>query len=189
METKIEKEIEFGEMFGEYILSPPDVDMKEHWDVAIGWRRFIRSVTSMAGERVGVLGNEVGPIGTDLTVQDEAAYRVDVKAQPLGKQSHSYRWVELQNVRGDKGWVYGEADFIAFEYDRYWILVPRRRLTKLIEERLDNSRLEGRDWVNNPQPFKIHTREGRNDRVMMVPVVDLCWIGTIIEKPKPKKNG
>ena len=44
--------------------------------------------------------------------------KIDVKS--LKKQSRedvmyneNFHWVETQNVRGDKGWLYGEADFFA----------------------------------------------------------------------------
>lgn len=170
--TTLEKEIEFGEMFGKYRLSPPDVDMKDHWDVSVPWGYFWAKMP-------------LGPPKHSYSIQEQPPYTFDVKAQPKGQQSHSYRWVELQNVNGDTGWLYGKADFIAFEYTEYWIIVNREKLIALVEPKIDLSTpaVSG-DWVANPQPYRLHRRLGRKDAVIMVPVVDLCWIGAIISKPK-----
>jgi hypothetical protein len=184
MADRIEKEIEFGEMFGEYRLSPPDVDMVDHWDVEVPALVFEAKVSALGPSNN--LWAAYGQCENITATKSSDNYKIDVKAQPLGKQSHSYRWVELQNVRGDKGWVFGTADYIAFEYDEYWVMVPRTRLVDLCGSKLDTSPMEGRDWSGNPQPYRLHQREGRKDQVMMVPVVDLCWIGTIIQKPKQK---
>ncbi len=182
MDNKLDKEIEFGELFGSYALSPPDVDMVDHWDVEVPADEFEGRLIELAG----VTDKDLYP-RAELEKHHFASradgYRFDVKAQPKGQQSHSYRWVELQNVRGAIGWLYGKSDYIAFEYGDYWILVPTSRLQRLVETKLDTTPMEGRDWSGNPQPYKIHKRDGRDDQVMMVPVVDLCWIGTIIKKP------
>lgn len=181
----LQKEIEFGELFGagseEY--SPPDIDMVEHWDVAIPLKVYRERVNELGGGKVTSDGR---PFVVDIGNHDRdgvMSVTFDVKAQPKGLQSHSYRWVETQNVRGDRGWLYGTADFIAFEYGEYWVIVPRTALVHLVETKANPLAIENRDWVNNPQPFRIHTRADRKDKVMMVPVVDLCWIGQIIKKP------
>lgn len=180
MKDTLEKEIEFGKMFSEYLLSPPEIDMAYHWDVEIPFSSWTAGLDWLED---AMTGKDPRKTIQTIDVSIQGGVRVDVKAQPKGHQSHSYRWVELQNVNGDTGWLYGEADFIAFEYDRYWILVPRTRLVRLCEDRLDPLPMAGRDWSANPQPFKLHRRDGRKDVVTMVPVVDLCWIGTIIQKP------
>lgn len=178
--NRLEKEIEFGEMFGGYALSAPDVDMTDHWDVSVpatDYEKTLLHLGELHCDQYGVVISK-----TDIGIDP---IKVDVKAQPKGKQSHSYRWVEITNVRGASGWLYGKADIIAFEYDEYWMLVPRRALVRLVESKLQGA-VTSKDWSGNPQPFHTHTRTDRADVVTMVPVVDLCWIGDIIKKPSGK---
>jgi hypothetical protein len=181
MVNTLEKEIEFGEMFGSYKLSPPDVDMIEHWDVSVQPWVFEDRITELRGAMYAKHPLDHLKVINVLSGDD---YKIDVKAIPKGQQSHSWRWVEFRNVRGDRGWMYGDSDFIAFEYGEYWIIVPTRSLQLLCETKLDPSPIDGRAWSANPQPYRLHQREDRQDQVMMVPVVDLCWIGIIIQKPK-----
>lgn len=44
-----------------------------------------------------------------------------------------YALVETVNVRGNKGWLYGEANYIAFRYDDSFIIVPRTALISIVE--------------------------------------------------------
>jgi len=36
--------------------------------------------------------------------------------------NENIHWVELKNVRGNKGWLYGDANYFAFETEDYWII-------------------------------------------------------------------
>ena len=57
----------------------------------------------------------------DKYVTDETGtWSVDIKARKKTSRSNSqaqddWTWIEFQNVRGNAGWLYGEADNIAFE--------------------------------------------------------------------------
>ena len=51
------------------------------------------------------------------------------------KPSDVYTWVELQNNVGNKGWVYGEEKYIAFEKGNEFIIVEREKLLNLILEK------------------------------------------------------
>ena len=60
---------------------------------------------------------------------------VDVK----GNRHYSTIWLEYTNVRGDKGWLKGEADFIAFhisENDKFSIF-RRLDLLDFVEKNVD----------------------------------------------------
>jgi hypothetical protein len=41
--------------------------------------------------------------------------------------NENYHWIEIRGVK-DKGWLYGEADFFAFEIKDYWIVVDKHSL-------------------------------------------------------------
>jgi len=57
-----------------------------------------------------------------LIEKGEIQYKVEVKGQKRinrkdNKEQNDFVWVELQNVRGKAGWLFGKADLIAFEGD------------------------------------------------------------------------
>lgn len=52
---------------------------------------------------------------------------VDVKGFPP-KSSDKWTWIELKNAKGRAGWVYQEADFIAFERRNDFLIVSRKKL-------------------------------------------------------------
>lgn len=45
-------------------------------------------------------------------------------------------WVELRNVRGDKGWLYGKCKRIAFELRNSFAVVERTELQQLVDSLL-----------------------------------------------------
>lgn len=48
-------------------------------------------------------------------------------------------WVELQNVCGEKGWLYGEADFIVFEQKNEYVFIPRVKLIQFTEKHVNKT--------------------------------------------------
>ena len=50
------------------------------------------------------------------------------------RPSDVYTWVELQNNYGNKGWIYGQEKYIAFEKNNEFIIVERKKLLNLILE-------------------------------------------------------
>jgi hypothetical protein len=120
------------------------------------------------------------------SIQDRAghwdvAVRFDVKSikspQRGGLPDDSRHFVELINVKGEPGWAYGSAHYIAFETSRFWIIVERTRL-------LEWTRLNMvKQSVDTPQDYKMYMRSGRRDVCVVIPSVDLCYLGTVIRKP------
>jgi hypothetical protein len=110
--------------------------------------------------------------------------RYDVKAMKRWKRSDTkptdrMHFVELRNVHGELGWLYGEADYIAFETRRYWIVVNRRTLMPYIEAIVGNS-----EQSLKPAVYRLYQREGRKDLMTVVPTVDLLAISeATIKKP------
>jgi len=96
---------------------------------------------------------------------------VDVKASKKRSRMDSdlnsnYIWVEFNNVHGDKGWLYGKANYIVFhnqEEDQFYA-VDRKELAQLCEKICDNKK------VNNPKEALYHkyTREGRKDILSLI---------------------
>lgn len=97
-------------------------------------------------------------------------FSVDVKAQKRASRSDSnfdskYTWIELKNVRGDKGWLYGDADKIAFQMSDCFVLVDRLDLVKFCEDNIDTSCV-----VDSAKSaiYKIYTRKGRKDCISRI---------------------
>ena len=77
-------------------------------------------------------------------------------------------WVEGTNVRGDPGWLKGSANYIVFERNDCWLTVNREELLNFVQEKLKkNSYAEGK------KPYHIYQREGRRDKITLVPFKDI----------------
>lgn len=82
----------------------------------------------------------------------------------------SYLWLELRNVNGDSGWVYGKADYIAFQTGEGFLLVKTELLRSYIE---DNVNFDS--YVDYPDQAlkRLYNRVGREDILTLISVHDL----------------
>jgi hypothetical protein len=113
-------------------------------------------------------------------VMSETGMKFDVKAMKKWKRSDAeptdrIHYVELRNVRGELGWIYGQADYIAFETRAHWIVVPRKKLVHFIEAATENNERSAK-----PAVYKLYQREGRKDLMTVVPTMDLLAISEVI---------
>ena len=141
------------ESFAQLLINPkfssPEQDMEEHWDV-----------------------------------MDGNGKKYDVKAMKKWRRddpdpTDRIHYVELRNVHGELGWLYGEADYIAFETRRYWLVVDRKFLMAYVEGATQKNLRSQR-----PEVYKLYQREGRKDLMTLVPTVDLLAISeATIKKP------
>lgn len=104
----------------------------------------------------------------------ENGIKYDVKAMKKFKRgdlntTDRIHYIELKNVRGDDGWVYGKADYIAFETRAYWVIVSREELAKSIN-------LMDMERCTSPTVYKLYGRSGRSDLMTLFPTVDLIAI-------------
>ena len=100
---------------------------------------------------------------------------IDVKgikknAQKDKKLDDSINWVEIMNVRGDLGWLYGKSEYIAFRTFTDILFVKLKKLQVYTEEKI-----KGKSLVfTNPKDFYVpYQRYGRKDMVIKVPTSDL----------------
>lgn len=93
------------------------------------------------------------------------------------KPDENFHWVELYNVNGAWGWLYGEADYFAFETDDYWVIVGKTNLQDFIGDKC-------KDKVKTIEKelYKIYTRPGRKDMVVLVKTIDLIAISELMIK-------
>lgn len=80
-----------------------------------------------------------------------------------------FNFLEIKNVRGNVGWVYGDADAFAFETQNKWILVYKKDIQSLISEKVQ------KEWVQKSSEclYKLYRRSGRKDCITMVHNMDL----------------
>lgn len=74
------------------------------------------------------------------------------KSSRDNKVSPDIVWVELKNVRGKSGWLYGKATRIAFELEKEFILVNREMLKAVTESLIINK------FVSSPQAYHLYGR-------------------------------
>lgn len=96
-----------------------------------------------------------------------------MKAKQRGmKPNQKVIYIELKNVNGKNGWIFGKSDYIAFEQKETFLFVSRLEIIALIKK-LKN------DLPESSQSGQIHTlytRKNRNDLVAVLHVNDLVEI-------------
>ena len=87
-------------------------------------------------------------------------------------------YVELQNVGGGKGWLYGEADGIVFEMSDSFVLVSLDDLREKVESLVDVN-AESILTEKNKKPYVIYDRkkwDNNQDRFLLVKKEDILSI-------------
>ena len=136
-------EAQFADLLKDPVMATEEEDIHEHWDIKDG-----------AGVKYDVKGMK--------------KYR-----RSDDKPTDRLHWIELRNVNGKNGWLYGDADVIAFETRKWWVLVDRKDLVQFIE-----GIIFGDFTVEKPEPYKLYQREGRQDLLTILPTVDLLSIAS-----------
>lgn len=100
---------------------------------------------------------------------------IDVKARKRVSRKDDdvqdqFVWLEFKNVQGKFGWLYGKADWIAFERLKDFVLVKRSELA-LMGEKLCN--LGDRVSKGREALYKGYQRRGRKDLLSMVKMDDV----------------
>lgn len=120
---------------------------------------------------------EIRHIDFHIKTTNGLKFSVDVKSMKKTKRSDStvnndFLWVEFKNVLGFKGWLYGDADFIAFERENDFLIVNRKSLARLCEKLVDLTRL------NEDAKIPLYTayqRKGRKDLLSLIKVTDILF--------------
>lgn len=111
---------------------------------------------------------------------------IDVKARKKLKRGNDnaqddWIWIEFKNVGGNKGWLYGEAEYIAFELENEFIIVKRQDLIKISESLIDRKSL-----VDKPYLAKYKTYHRNNRPKELVGLISLDDLKTIDHAIWPK---
>ena len=106
---------------------------------------------------------------------DIGTWSVDIKARKKTRRSNNnaqddWIWIEFQNVRGNTGWLYGEADYIAFETQDNFVIVKKDSLIKYVEGAVDMGKSVK---YSGEAKYKTYRRAGRNDLLTMVELSEI----------------
>ncbi len=110
-------------------------------------------------------------------VKKNVSFTVDVKSKKRVSRKDKYTqsklvWIELHSVRkNNRGWLYeGTADYIAFQLEKEFIVVPRLELIKLVEKIVDME-----DIVSSSVDalYSVYKRKGRHDKLTLIEADDL----------------
>jgi hypothetical protein len=101
--------------------------------------------------------------------------KIDVKARKrVARKDANVQddlvWLEFKNVQGKFGWLYGKADWIAFERDEDFVLVKRHDLALMAEKLCD---VGDRVAVGKAALYKGYQRSGRKDLLSIVKMSDI----------------
>lgn len=119
----------------------------------------------------------------DVTI---GSIRIDVKGLKKVNRwdndvNENIHWIEIKGITGHLGWLYGEADYFAFETFDYWVLVSKLRLQELIKTRTI------KEWVKEKELYKLYQRPNKKDVITLVKTIDLCAISeAVINKDNGK---
>jgi len=115
----------------------------------------------------------------DITEHWDISTNIKIDVKGLKKRNRSddtvderIHWVEIKNVNGNVGWLYGDADYFAFELHDYWIVVDKYDLQLLVKSQVK------KEYSNIPMLNKLYTREGRKDVMTLISTFDLINIAT-----------
>jgi hypothetical protein len=89
-------------------------------------------------------------------------------------------YIELLNVTGKPGWVFGKASHVIFaNTTRGTIIVPREALVTLVYSRCGSMKVES-SWSRKPELYKYYRRKDRRDAVTLVTEDDILEFGGIV---------
>jgi|TARA_E500000318_G_C3422437_1_gene157822 hypothetical protein len=142
-----EAEKQFSFKLKDYIHASREQDIFEHWDMK------------------GIL--------FDVT---DKSFKFDVKGIKRdtrhGNLNTKIVWTESKNVRGNPGWLYGKADYIAFEKTDEFVVVDRVILLNFMRNKIEDN---DNELVSNPHDalYKIYQRNGRKDKISKALMSDM----------------
>lgn len=98
--------------------------------------------------------------------------KYDVKAHKKlnrwDKTTSDSVWVEFRNVRGNRGWIKGDADKIAFQQDNEFLIVDRLKLFNWLKDEIKDLSV-----YSVKQYKKLYQRQGRKDVITLINYSDL----------------
>jgi hypothetical protein len=120
--------------------------------------------------------------GVDEGSKDSREVSVDIKARKRvsrrdKKFNDDWIWIEIKNVQGRNGWIHGDANFIAFERDKDFVVASRKSIVELIESKVRFD-LGFVDRAHQAK-YQIYQRKGRRDQITQVKMSDIIKLKNV----------
>jgi len=153
------KEVEnrLAQLFNKVVSSTKEQDIKEHWDINVV--------------------DDIYLVPMPMLVNFET--KIDVKSikhvkMGDGVANEDIHFVEIKNVKGHHGWLYGEAHAFAFETRNSFVIVEKKTLQEFIKKKVK------KEYVTKAHDslYKLYKRD--KDLITMVKTVDLSSISSLI---------
>ena len=100
---------------------------------------------------------------------------VDIKKKN-GKNGNKWVWIEYENSKGSRGWIYGSAQFIVFETSHSFIFINRSKLLRWLQ----SSQMVRWDLPYVAKPwaakYRLFRRNGTIETITQIKVNDLLSI-------------
>jgi len=90
-----------------------------------------------------------------------------------GDRQDLWFYVELTNVQGNRGWLFGEADFIVFERERAFYIASRPKLIKVVRKVTQLT-----PELDSPKLHRVYRRN--KDRMTLINLEDLLLTEPVI---------
>jgi hypothetical protein len=107
--------------------------------------------------------------------------RFDVKKLKNKKQSQDWLWIEFKNAKGERGWVHGDAQFVAFERKYDFIVVNRKELVQMLSNGKIRYDLPFVSLAKKAK-YRVYKRGGKPEEITQIHIKDLkllesfqCW--------------
>ncbi len=106
--------------------------------------------------------------------------KIDVKGMKKKSRSQdaepdeNIHWIELKNVMGRLGWLYGEADFFAFETKKYWVVVDKLKLQQWVAKNIV------KEMKPTPTLNHLYNRATCKDVINLVYIHDLYYLSEVV---------
>ena len=115
----------------------------------------------------------------DIITSDGKSY--DVKSRKKTSRANKETqddliWIEYQNVRGFRGWLFGDADYVVFERKKDFVVIPRKDLIKVCKILVNDKRfvVESKYAL-----YKMYQRKGRKDLLTMIKMSDILGLDSV----------
>lgn len=146
-----------------YSFASSKQDRIEHWDVIITY-----------------------PNGNSYKIEVKGLKRVN---RNDNNQQSEWICIEIKGITGYPGWIYGKADYIAFETENGFMLINRVKLVDYVENTVDILSEPLLSPRENKKLYTLYRRFGRKDKFIYFKKTDLEDIhNTVWIDYESKKN-
>jgi hypothetical protein len=112
-----------------------------------------------------------------IIAKDDRVLKIEVKAEKRissrdENTQSEWVWIEFQAVNGSPGWLYGNADYIAFQRDGVFHFANREKLVEVAEK------LTKMEYVSRSvdAKYRYYRRFKRNDLLTLIQFSDIIGI-------------